>query len=60
MKEFTQENRISDKLPLIRQSSQQKIYSQTKLDRLLCEISNKNLAPDNIRKIVTPKEQELP
>jgi len=56
MKEFTQENRDSQKLPLIRQSSQQRIYSQTKLDRLLCEISNKNLAIDPLRPAILPKE----
>lgn len=59
MKEFTQEHRNSDKLPLIRQSSQQKIHSTTKLDRLLCEISNKNLANDHCRTGLASRDQEL-
>ena len=59
MKEFARENGGNDKLPLIRQSSQQWICSQTKLDRLLCEISHKNIASDHIRTAVLPKEHEL-
>ena len=59
MKEFTQENRNSEKLPLIRQASQQKLQTQTKLDRLLSEISNKNNNADHLKTHLLGREQEI-
>lgn len=58
MKEYALENRLSEKLPLIRQGSQQKLQSQTKLDRLLSEISNKNNNGDHVRSHLAGREQE--
>jgi hypothetical protein len=59
MKEYTQEKRNSEKFPIIRQPSQQKLQTQTKLDRLLNEISNKNNNADHLKTLLVGWDQEM-
>jgi len=59
MKEYAEENRNNEKLPIIRQASQQRLQTQTKLDHLLSEISNKNNNADHLKTHLMGREEEI-